>query len=432
MGETDIVAKLIGNPWHPAFLRHNMFFSSAVGTHVCYNLNQGSLGKMMFFFVTKPQVRTLAPRAGPHFRIGCGVCGSGRAKVHSDGHEIWALGGWRPGFLQFTNGQLVNSWSTCQMIKTLKTFNFRPFPNLGILQFSIFPKYPKFFANALEAKSQGPTKRQRREPLPAVRRLVSPTEWPWSMNLADLGYGRTGKSMQESCCGNMGRWNNWTPFSDTCSKNHRTGGRKIPPGFRQFNEKRQAMLNANFADPKEDDEGCGGWDHGAMLQILGPNCGSSLELNCVTALWSWTNMQEMKDRSAAGAKRSSWPLQLIWPEMTWSHICRIDCIVYIQQLSCNYVIIDLALISEPSSFSRPGRLGVWDAKILAHGRRCSDATPGRMVEGCGLGLLFPTRHGSNIGRLLQKHSPMTGFMSGHEIKTFKNLTYKIIKTRNRS
>ena len=29
------------------------------------------------------------------------------------------------------------------------------------------------------------------------------------------------------------------------------GGRKIPPGFRQFNEKRQAMLNANFADPKE-------------------------------------------------------------------------------------------------------------------------------------------------------------------------------------
>ena len=80
------------------------------------------------------------------------------------------------------------------MIKTLKTFNFRPFPNLGILQFSIFPKYPKFFANALEAKSQGPTKRQRREPLPAVRRLVSPTEWPWSMHLADLGYGRTGKS----------------------------------------------------------------------------------------------------------------------------------------------------------------------------------------------------------------------------------------------
>ena len=30
------------------------------------------------------------------------------------------------------------------------------------------------------------------------------------------------------------------------------GGRKIPPGFRQFNEKRQAMLNANFANPKQE------------------------------------------------------------------------------------------------------------------------------------------------------------------------------------
>lgn len=84
---------------------------------------------------------------------------------------------------------LVNSWSTCLEIKM---FNFRPFPNLRILQFSMFPKYPTFFADALEAKGQGPTKRQRREPLPAVRRLVSPTEWPWSMHLADLGYGRTG------------------------------------------------------------------------------------------------------------------------------------------------------------------------------------------------------------------------------------------------
>lgn len=35
-------------------------------------------------------------------------------------------------------------------------------------------------------------KRQKREPLPAVRRLVSPKDWPWSMELADLGYGRTG------------------------------------------------------------------------------------------------------------------------------------------------------------------------------------------------------------------------------------------------
>ncbi|CAK9107877.1 unnamed protein product, partial [Durusdinium trenchii] len=65
-------------------------------------------------------------------------------------------------------------------------------------------------------------KRQKREPLPAVRRLVSPKDWPWSMELADLGYGRT-------------------------------GGRKIPPGFGQFNEKRQRMLSAGFCDLKEDD-----------------------------------------------------------------------------------------------------------------------------------------------------------------------------------
>lgn len=76
-----------------------------------------------------------------------------------------------------------------------------------------------------EAKGQGPTKRPKCEPLPPLRRLVSPKDWPWSMELAELGYGRT-------------------------------GGRKIPPGFRQFNEKRQAMLNANLADPKEDD-----WAH---------------------------------------------------------------------------------------------------------------------------------------------------------------------------
>lgn len=76
-----------------------------------------------------------------------------------------------------------------------------------------------------EAKGQGPTKCLKCEPLPPLRRLVSPKDWPWSMELAELGYGRT-------------------------------GGRKIPPGFRQFNEKRQAMLNANLADPKEDD-----WAH---------------------------------------------------------------------------------------------------------------------------------------------------------------------------
>ena len=72
------------------------------------------------------------------------------------------------------------------------------------------------------------------------------------------------------------------------------------------------MLNANFADPKED-EGCGRWDHGAMLQILGPNSGSSLELNCeLTA-------------------------STLWPEVAWSH-CRIDCIQQLRQLSCNSVI----------------------------------------------------------------------------------------------
>eukprot|EP00427_Karlodinium_veneficum_P045629 CAMPEP_0169272216 /NCGR_PEP_ID=MMETSP1016-20121227/50279_1 /TAXON_ID=342587 /ORGANISM="Karlodinium micrum, Strain CCMP2283" /LENGTH=75 /DNA_ID=CAMNT_0009358107 /DNA_START=21 /DNA_END=245 /DNA_ORIENTATION=+ len=47
-------------------------------------------------------------------------------------------------------------------------------------------------------------------PLPTVQKqFVTPTNgWPWSLPLAALGYGRT-------------------------------AGRKIPPGFRQFNEKRQ-------------------------------------------------------------------------------------------------------------------------------------------------------------------------------------------------
>ncbi|CAE7246963.1 phrA [Symbiodinium natans] len=73
---------------------------------------------------------------------------------------------------------------------------------------------------ARRSKDEGP--RPRREPLEAVRRLSSPPEWPWSIPLEGLGYGRT-------------------------------GGRKIPPNFRQFNEKRQAMLAAGFAVPEEDD-----------------------------------------------------------------------------------------------------------------------------------------------------------------------------------
>ena len=170
------------------------------------------------------------------------------------------------------------------MIKTLKTFNFRPFPNLGILQFSIFPKYPKFFANALEAKSQGPTKRQRREPLPAVRRLVSPTEWPWSMHLADLGYGRTGKSRV------VETWEDETIGLHSVThvqKNHRTTATPVqvaersPRGSGNSTRSAKPCSMPTLQIPRRT-KGCGRWDHGAML--LGPNCGSSLELNWVTAL----------------------------------------------------------------------------------------------------------------------------------------------------
>ena len=61
---------------------------------------------------------------------------------------------------------------------------------------------------------------QRREPLPTVRRLAAPKVWPGSLALEELGYGRT-------------------------------GGRSMPPGFRQFNEKRQELLLAGYGDPKE-------------------------------------------------------------------------------------------------------------------------------------------------------------------------------------
>lgn len=64
------------------------------------------------------------------------------------------------------------------------------------------------------------------EPLPTVRKKLPapPDGWPMSVPLAALGYGRT-------------------------------AGRKIPPGFRQFNEKRQAHQEAGgwCGNPKEDD-----------------------------------------------------------------------------------------------------------------------------------------------------------------------------------
>eukprot|EP00931_Biecheleriopsis_adriatica_P086180 TRINITY_DN60892_c0_g1_i1.p1 TRINITY_DN60892_c0_g1~~TRINITY_DN60892_c0_g1_i1.p1 ORF type:complete len:876 (-),score=160.33 TRINITY_DN60892_c0_g1_i1:68-2632(-) len=72
---------------------------------------------------------------------------------------------------------------------------------------------------------KGEVRRRHWEPLPAVHKNLPPPPggWPWSEPLAALGYGRT-------------------------------AGRKIPPGFRQFNEKRQAMHDAGIAeDPKEND-----------------------------------------------------------------------------------------------------------------------------------------------------------------------------------
>lgn len=61
------------------------------------------------------------------------------------------------------------------------------------------------------------------DPVPTVTgRLPGPPQWPHSVGLAAFGYGRT-------------------------------GGRRIPNGFKQFNEKRQACLEHGFADAKEDD-----------------------------------------------------------------------------------------------------------------------------------------------------------------------------------
>lgn len=66
------------------------------------------------------------------------------------------------------------------------------------------------------------------DPLPTVNKKLAapPGGWPWSLPLAALGYGRT-------------------------------AGYKIPPTFRQFNEKRQAAQDAGLpCNPKEDD-----WAH---------------------------------------------------------------------------------------------------------------------------------------------------------------------------
>lgn len=62
------------------------------------------------------------------------------------------------------------------------------------------------------------------DPWPTVtQRLgIPPSGWPFSIDLAELGYGLT-------------------------------GGRKIPPGFRAYNVKRQQQLERGFANPVEDD-----------------------------------------------------------------------------------------------------------------------------------------------------------------------------------
>eukprot|EP00929_Paragymnodinium_shiwhaense_P051511 TRINITY_DN25910_c0_g4_i2.p1 TRINITY_DN25910_c0_g4~~TRINITY_DN25910_c0_g4_i2.p1 ORF type:complete len:781 (+),score=122.52 TRINITY_DN25910_c0_g4_i2:72-2414(+) len=74
-----------------------------------------------------------------------------------------------------------------------------------------------------EREKEGDTFRHE-DPLPTITKKIPgpPTGLPTSIGLHALGYGRT-------------------------------GGRKIPPGFRQFNEKRQMALNHGCADPVEDD-----------------------------------------------------------------------------------------------------------------------------------------------------------------------------------
>lgn len=72
-----------------------------------------------------------------------------------------------------------------------------------------------------EPKQQGEKKRLD-DPVPSVTRKFAPLEsWPWSLELAALGF-------------------------------HRTGGCKMPSDFRQFNEKRQQMLERGEASQKDD------------------------------------------------------------------------------------------------------------------------------------------------------------------------------------
>jgi len=76
-----------------------------------------------------------------------------------------------------------------------------------------------------EVRVRGPDKphREREDPLPAITRKLGspPNGWPWSLPLEALGYCRT-------------------------------GGRKIPRDFKQYDEKRQAALESGSANPKED------------------------------------------------------------------------------------------------------------------------------------------------------------------------------------
>lgn len=75
-----------------------------------------------------------------------------------------------------------------------------------------------------DVKSKDKKKEPLEEPLPFVTRklAIPPSGLPVSLSLEDLGY-------------------------------YRTAGRKIPPGFRQFNEKRQQLLEHGIATPKVDD-----------------------------------------------------------------------------------------------------------------------------------------------------------------------------------
>ncbi|CAE8637256.1 unnamed protein product, partial [Polarella glacialis] len=75
-----------------------------------------------------------------------------------------------------------------------------------------------------ESKDRSERKERLEDPVPTVTKRLEPPPkgWPFSLKIEELGYGRT-------------------------------GGRKIPPGFRPFNEKRQWLLSEGQADPAQDD-----------------------------------------------------------------------------------------------------------------------------------------------------------------------------------